>query len=378
MRRIADRFLVRAPSNIALVKYMGKTDSVLNLPENGSISMTLEDLCTYAEIQVVPEIQGKDGKPAIGFCSWVPEAPAGAPPLSRVPRLDSAGLEKVIRHMERVRGAAPDLLESFGLDPGGLGSGRDRFILRSANTFPQSSGIASSASSFAAITLATAWACGGDPEDFRKVYTKNPEFPRALAELSRRGSGSSCRSFEGPWVAWEGGRARAIDATLPPLRHLVLVVSESTKRVSSSEAHLRIKGSPLWRGRVDRAETRKRALSEALLQGDLRMVAKLAWSEAWEMHSLFHTAEKPFSYWEPATLDLLQGFAGIFEADEAELPILTLDAGPNIHLICPADQAEPWKSRINANFKGISVLEDRPGIGARLISAVQEAQVGWP
>lgn len=367
MRGVAGCFRVKAPSNIALIKYMGKKDSASNLPENGSISMTLEELCTYAEIQV--DLRDEDGAGA-----WVDEAPADAPRGVRAPGLGAAGIEKILSHLGRVRGASPDLLATFGLEPSPFASGRGGFTLRSANTFPQASGIASSASSFAAVTLAMAWACAASPSDFREVYMENVEFRRALAGISRRGSGSSCRSFEGPWVGWDGDRTLALEANLPELRHLVLVVSERAKRVSSSQAHLRIKSSPLWKGRVERAETRKATLTEALRAGDLRAVARLAWSETWEMHGLFHTAEPPFTYWEPATVELLQWFSGIMEDDVegGDLPIVTLDAGPNPHLICPASRVEGWKARIGEKFGGIRILEDRPGAGARLISATSK------
>lgn len=356
MRRVV-RVLTRAPSNIALIKYMGKKDAANQLPDNGSLSMTLDRLCSFVELSI--------GAGTSDPVEWLPELPEGAPAHARVPELEGPGILKVRRHVERVREAMPSLLEAFGLGASGDGASRQPFVLRTANTFPQASGIASSASSFAALTLAVAFACARDPDGFNKIYLENKSLVRALAALSRYGSGSSCRSFEGPWVEWEGEETHGVTSGLPELRHLVLVVSEKLKRVSSSQAHLAVKTSPLWQGRVERATARRVSLKAALALGELATISRIAWAEAWEMHSLFHTASQPFSYWEGGTMDLLQWLAPAMQGDSP--PIVTLDAGPNTHLTCLSEQLEHWKGRIQRDFPGISVLEDQPGVGARLV-----------
>src|SRR3954463_15609205 len=96
----------RAPSNIALIKYMGKTDSSLNLPENSSLSMTLESLCTWVELEE---------RAGAGQMGWVPEAPSLAPAGIRVPSLSDNGKAKLLRHVERVRAATAEFLSPWGL-----------------------------------------------------------------------------------------------------------------------------------------------------------------------------------------------------------------------------------------------------------------------
>jgi diphosphomevalonate decarboxylase len=355
------RFGANAPSNIALIKYMGKKPGSANIPENGSLSMTLNDLCTTAEIEL-----SNSSDPTDSF-QWVAELPRLRSLKTEfkpsVPSLKEEGLEKVIRHLKRVREESVGILKEFGLESR---SEALSFTLRTANTFPQGSGIASSASAFAAITLSTAMACAKDPEKFEKIYETDKMFRRRLARISRAGSGSSCRSFEGPWVQWEGEETVAVSSPSKELSHFVLVVSETEKRVSSSQAHARIKTSPLWKGRVERVEERLVSLRKALESGDLRTVSKLAWSEAWEMHSLFHTAEEPFSYWEGQTMEALQFLAPSLSASATEMPpIVTLDAGPNLHIIVESRLADQWKSRLRERFPETRLLEDRPGPGAR-------------
>jgi diphosphomevalonate decarboxylase len=365
------RFGAQAPSNIALIKYMGKKAGSANIPENGSLSMTLNDLCTYAEIELAPSASGADS------FQWIAELPRlrsiKFDLKPSVPSLKGEGLEKVIRHLKRVREESVGLFKEFGLE---TRSEPLSFTLRTANTFPQGSGIASSASAFAAITLSAAMACAKDSAKFEKTYESNLGFRRRLSRISRAGSGSSCRSFEGPFVEWKEEDTVAVSSPAKELSHFVLVVSETEKRVSSSQAHLRIKSSPLWEGRVARVEERLISLRKALESGDLREVSKLAWSEAWEMHSLFHTAEEPFSYWEAQTMEALQFLTPYMSAQSSETPpIVTLDAGPNIHIIVESKQADLWRKRIRDRFPGVRLLEDRPGPGAR--AWVEDGKVSW-
>jgi len=360
MAKFIEKFtkIVRAPSNIALIKYMGKIDGSANLPENASLSMTLDRLATWVEIEAIPMGSERAGKPSV--VTLLPEAPRARGGGLRVPDLNEAGCGKVIRHVERARAAMREIFPCFGL--AAEIEGRD-LVLRSGNSFPEASGIASSASSFAAITLATAYACAREPHAFERAFESRIELRRALARVSRQGSGSSCRSFEGPFVLWEGESACGVPSGLPALRHFVVLVSENAKEVSSSEAHARVKTSPLWQGRRQRAELRLEKMRGALAQGDLPSIARHAWCEAWEMHSLFHTSEDPFSYWKPATMDVLHWLAPFVRAAENP-PIVTLDAGPNVHVIVRERDAGTWCARLQARFGANEILSDAPGMGA--------------
>ena len=263
----ARRVLARAPSNIALIKYMGKIDPIQNLPENASISMTLNRLCTYAEFTIQHDLSGKEynHQPVV----WESLLPySEMPPTAIVPDLNEKGVTKVIRHVDTVKKFCAELFPRFGIKLNQSG----KWLLRTANTFPASSGIASSASSFAAITYVTAKASAEDVSDFEKIWTRDAEFRQEFSKVSRTGSGSSCRSFEGPWIIWDKDRTMHLSAQLPEMAHFVLLVSTQSKSVSSSEAHLRIKTSPLWEKRKELVPKRIEEMTQALKSGDLKTI----------------------------------------------------------------------------------------------------------
>jgi diphosphomevalonate decarboxylase len=355
----------KAPSNIALIKYMGKKDSSRNLPENGSLSLTLNSLCSLAEISSVSGGQ-------VGKITWVPEKPRRidsslTESQLQVPQLDERGLNKVTRHFERVRNEIPKILTSLGISHSEGRIQKSQLILRTANTFPAASGIASSASSFAAMTLGMGAVLVENEDAFHRAWVQEPRLRQAFARVSRMGSGSSCRSFEGPWVFWEEEDAAAIKASqMPKMAHFVVLVRTTPKKVSSSDAHTLVKTSPLWQGRVDRVSSRIQRMILSLEKGDLETAARISWSEAWEMHSLFHTCAEPFTYWEPGTIEVLQWFSSLIR--EPSPPIVTLDAGPNIHVIVEKSVQSLWRARLKERFPQYGILEDEPGEGAGIQS----------
>jgi diphosphomevalonate decarboxylase len=363
------KVVAQAPSNIALIKYMGKADAGRNLPANGSLSLTLDQLCSVAEVRVLPKSETAD--------RWVAELPGrtyGSFPAA-VPDLSGTGVSRILTHVERVRKLIPPVLEQAGL-PARSELDRVRFELRTSNTFPAQAGIASSASSFAAVTLAVAAASSGDARAFEVSFRSDSRFRRLLASLARQGSGSSCRSFEGPWVAWEGEWADPVvsSSALPRYADLVCVVGRTAKAVSSSEAHRRVVTSPLWGGRTERVTRRLQELRRAIEMGSASDLERLAWEESWEMHSLFHTSQPPFTYWEPGSVALLRTLAPLFETDAARSPfaglprpIATMDAGANVHLLVPEASVVDWSRRLHESFPDLEILVDRQGSGAGLL-----------
>ena len=357
----------RAPSNIAIVKYMGKRDGAANIPENPSLSLTLNRLCSYVEITC----SDAPGSPDSDEATWAPELPllwGGYNNLKlRVPSLDEEGMGRFLRHFKRVRGAAPAILSKYGVPVAAQTVKARSYLIRSGNTFPPSTGIASSASSFAALTLATAMTRASDQAAFDRAWNSETGLRRDLASLSRQGSGSSCRSFEGPWVGWEMEHAFKVTALTPELRHFVLLVSDAAKKIPSSRAHQLVKESPLWAGRVERASARFEQARKALAEGDITRLARIAWSETWEMHSLFHTAPEPFSYWRPGSVEFLQWLAPAINEPAPAIvspPVVSMDAGPNAHLIVEAADADLWRERLIRRYGAGAFLEDEPGCGA--------------
>lgn len=305
----------QAPSNIALIKYMGKESGAGNHAVNPSLSMTLSAFQTKVELE---EIAGEADR-------WRP-LPGSAP-------LREESTKRFVEFFQKLKREA------------GV---QKAFEIRSGNNFPSDAGLASSASSFAALTK-TALTAFGEIKG-----TGTPDLA-AMARVSRTGSGSSCRSFFAPWCRWEGEQVNAVPSALPDLIDLVAVMDGGYKKVSSSEAHRRVQTSPLFQGRVARATTRLVALENAMKEGNYRRVAELSWEELWEMHSLFHTAQPPFFYFAPETLSVLRWAEERWEKT-GHGPITTIDAGPNVHLLVPAPEAPQFRAELE-KIPGVKVLE---------------------
>jgi diphosphomevalonate decarboxylase len=296
-----------APSNIALIKYMGKSAQAANLPANASLSYTLENLRTFVTLEEIQEPSDR----------WEPLP--GYTPLN----LSDKGKAKFLGHFGRLKDAWRV---------------KGHYLVRSANNFPSDCGLASSASSFAALTLAA----------YEVAHRENGATldPESISRWSRLGSGSSCRSLFSPWSLWRAEGAEAMSGLPETLHHAVVLVQETHKEVSSSEAHQRVPTSRLYRGRSDRAEARLQELVQALRGGDWGMAYELCWAEFEDMHALFESSAPPFTYRTPETHEVLGRFQNLWR-DKGDGPIVTMDAGANVHLLLRADQrsqAEDWLS----------------------------------
>lgn len=298
-----------APSNIALIKYMGKTEAAVNRPANASLSYSLEHLRTFVTIEEAPAT------------TWEPLP--GYPKIE----LSEKGRTKFLKHFERLQKQ---------WEIGGT------YKIKSANNFPSDCGLASSASSFAALTLATyELACAKRPG----FAVEKPE----LSRLSRMGSGSSCRSLYWPWAIWREEAAEPVDLPLR-LHHAVIMVEDGIKAVSSSDAHVRVTSSLLYKGRPARADERLGALTAALETAATRAPSdrwreafELCWAEFWDMHALFETSQPSFGYMNEGSLKALSHLRRIWESGDG--PLVTMDAGPNIHVLLREDQvakADGW------------------------------------
>jgi diphosphomevalonate decarboxylase len=146
-----------------------------------------------------------------------------------------------------------------------------------------------------------------------------------------------------------------------------MLVASGRKEVSSSNAHAAVTASPLWMGRPDRADQRVQNLKAALARGDHSTLAQVAWQELWEMHSLFHTSPQPFTYWLPLSLEILKWLKPWVDEGFSQAPVVTMDAGPNVHLLVPDSRADEWKARIAERFPGLEVLVDQAGVGATFL-----------
>lgn len=296
------QWFAQAPANIALIKYMGKKDSE-NRPDNPSLSYTLPNLLSSVELE---SFAGKKDL-------WEPLETPGADPFDLSPQSQ----QRFLQHLNRVK----EFFQYSG-----------SFIVRSTNNFPKSSGMASSASSFAALTKCAALAIS-------ELSGKPLPSVEEQALLSMQGSGSSCRSFFAPWALWEDKKVEAIDLPYPHLIHQVIVISHDEKQVSSSEAHKRVKSSHSYSTRNQRARDNLKTLISALKTQDWPSIYHLCWLEFQDMHHLFSSSHPPFHYITTETNNALRLLQDLWR-DKGDGPIVTMDAGPNIHLLYRPDQAD--------------------------------------
>ncbi len=296
-------WFAQAPSNIALIKYMGKQDDQKNIPINASLSYTLSKLLSSVQIEALPGVKDE----------WAPLNIPGGKEFE----LNAKAQSRYLSHLARIK----EVYEYTG----GL-------LVKSSNNFPQASGLASSASSFAALTKCAVLALA--------ELTQKSILPiEEQANLSRLGSGSSCRSFFSPWALWRGESVQAIDLPYKDLIHQVIIISHEEKEVGSSEAHSRIRTSKGYPLRAEQAERNLKALLQAFESKDWSTAYQVCWREFHEMHQLFSSCETPFRYLNEhsqAALDLVQDLW----QRENDGPIVTMDAGPNIHLLYRNDQKQ--------------------------------------
>ncbi len=300
--------IASAPSNIALIKYMGKVDSINNKATNSSISWTLNSLRSFVRIKKNPQ-SSQD--------TWSALIDNELKPI----QLTEIGSKKFLNFFQNLK-------NQFGLD--------GFFEIQSANNFPSDCGLASSASSFAALTKVA--------YKYARVYEDHPEkTDRELALISKTGSGSSCRSFFSPWAAWSGDQVNTVELPYKNLNHMVILCDEAVKTVSSSQAHKSVLTSDLFPGRVERAEKRLTELKSAFNSQDWNLAVDICWNEFWDMHNLFHTSKPAFQYMNGDCMNALNRLLAL-RNETKKSPLITMDAGSNIHLLFNEDQNDLYKS----------------------------------
>ncbi|QCR18931.1 diphosphomevalonate decarboxylase [Agrococcus sp. SGAir0287] len=313
-----------AHPNIALVKYWGKRDATMNLPATGSLSMTLDVFPTTTTVTVDAALDADtlelDG-----------EERTGTP------------LDRVARFLDLVRAMA--------------GSTAHARVV-TTNAVPTGAGLASSASGFAALAVAAAAAYHLDLS------------PRELSRLARRGSGSASRSIVPGVAVWHAGdddeTSFAEGTPAPDMAMVIATVEEREKPVSSRVAMVRTaETSPFFPAWVtSTAETLERMV-DACAAGDLDLVGRIAETNALRMHALIQSCDPPIRYLTAASLGVLDRVEAL--RAQGVLAYATIDAGPNVVVLCAPDDAE----RIAADLADVaSTLVARPGPGARLVETI--------
>jgi len=296
----------KSPSNIALIKYMGKTDVNSNRPANPSLSYTLGHLNSFVELSVNKEKTD----------SWEPL------------------INDEVISIELNEKSKKRFLENFKKFKNKFGLENYFFDIKSANNFPQACGIASSASSFSALCMAT--------------YNAAKELVGAdfnlseLSKVSQKASGSSCRSFFPEWAKWEEEGAIEVKFPYENLRHLLIVVDSKEKTVSSSQAHKLVLESPKFEGRTKRALGRLDDLEKSLNMSDWKRAYEICYDEFVDMHELFETSKRPFSYRTESSSSITEIVKNYWK-EEGDGPIVTMDAGANVHLLFREQQVRSYK-----------------------------------
>ncbi|GAP20498.1 diphosphomevalonate decarboxylase [Leptolinea tardivitalis] len=300
--------------NIAFIKYWGNLNSDLRIPLNGSISMNLAGLETRTLVKFDPALSADQ--------FVLNEAPA-----------DSNATQRVSTFLDLIRSLADLTLHAR---------------VTSTNNFPTGAGIASSAAAFSALALAGSRAAGLSLDE------------KALSRLARRGSGSACRSIPDGFVEWlpgttdEDSYAMSIaPANAWNLVDVIAVVAAGEKKVGSSEGHNLANTSPFQNARVSDAPRRIALCRDAILHQDFYSLAAVMELDSDMMHSVMMTSKPPLFYWEPASLRIIKA---VPEWRKNGLPCAyTLDAGPNVHILCPASIAPDVEKRLT-KMEGITQI----------------------
>ncbi len=315
-----------APTNIAFTKYWGKKDEVLRLPENGSISMTLSDLLTTTTV----EFSDKYDKDEIKINGG---------------GIETGEAERVIKHLDRVRKMASINLKAK---------------MVSKNNFPTGTGLSSSASGFAALTLAAVATAGLNLSK------------KELSILARQGAGSACRSIPGGFVEWLDGNTSDTSYAkqiFPPsywaIADVVAIVSEGKKETSSTAGMKVAQSSPFMKLRLSRMKEKNAEVKKLIKERNFKALGELTEQDALELHAIMLTQYPPLIYWTPGTLQIMKL---VPHWRKEGIPVyFTINTGQDIHLICEQKNAKLVQAKLKSLNFVKNIIVNTPGQGTRLI-----------
>ncbi|WP_395045207.1 diphosphomevalonate/mevalonate 3,5-bisphosphate decarboxylase family protein [Flavobacterium sp.] len=300
-----------SPSNIALVKYWGKKDNLI--PANPSISFTLNNCKTITKLLFEKKFNSTEFSFDLLF--------EGKPKEDFKP--------KISKFLERIEKYCP-YIKNY------------HFTIDTKNTFPHSSGIASSASGMAALAM--------NIMSLEKLLT--PEisddfFYEKASFLARLGSGSACRSIKGSVVVWgeheeikESSDLFGIDfssnihSNFNHYQDTILLVDKGEKQVSSTVGHDLMHNHPFAEKRFSQAYHNLSTIKGVLTNGNLEDFIKIVESEALTLHAMMMTSMPYFILIKPNTLEIINKIWKF--RNETKIPVcFTLDAGANVHVLYP-------------------------------------------
>jgi diphosphomevalonate decarboxylase len=288
-----------ATPNIALIKYWGKRDKKLVLPQNGSMSITLDSNTRTVTSAVFSHSLKND-------VAWI------------------NGKKTSAEEMKRLLIPVNIVRKQAGIDA--------KIAICSNNNFPTAAGIASSASGFAALACAASDAAG--------LKLSSSE----LSILARHGSGSACRSVLGGFVEWKAGEHAdgrdsyavqiAPASHWPQMRDLIAIVAPEKKKIGSSEGmDMTVKTSRLFKERVGRMPKKLEKMRNAILQKDTETIYSIAMADSDEMHATMADTKPPIVYLNEASRKIIRAINEINSSEGRLICGYTFDAGPNAHII---------------------------------------------
>ncbi len=316
-----------APSNIAFIKYWGRKDEKLRLPENGSISMNLSNLLTTTTVEFNPDF--KEDQIIING------------------KKEENERSRAIKHLDRIRKIAAINYKA-------------KVVTK--NNFPTGTGLSSSASGFAALTLAASAAAG------LKLSEKD------LSILARQGSGSACRSIPDGLVEWLDGDTSDTSYGVSLYPHdywdivdIVAIVSKNKKEVSTTEGQKLAKSSPFFPVRLANIKAKIKLIKKYLKEKNFKIFGELIETEALELHAIYLTSYPPLIYLLPATLQVMREVKH-WRAEGISV-YFTLNTGQDIHLICQKKDVEKIIKKVQDLSDVQKIIINYPSEGAHLIQS---------
>lgn len=349
---MADKNIVRytSPSNIALIKYWGKYGR--QYPRNASISLTLDS--AYSDTSV--EYVGREKAGEMASIEFYFEGEANAAFQAKLEKYLNSILDEV------------SFLKTHHL------------VIRSSNSFPHSAGIASSASAMSAVAMSL---CQIE-QRIGKGYEGEGEMMQKASYLARLGSGSACRSvypIAAIWGTHPEIAAGSNDYAIPCGEQLhkvfktykndILIISRKEKSVSSTQGHALMENNVYAASRYSQAEERMTRLLSAMKAGDLETFGDIVEGEALSLHAMMMAANDPFILLQPNTLaaiSLIQDYRR-----KSKVPLyFSLDAGPNPHLLYPAQYTSEVKAFISSALQPLChegmIIADGVGMGPKQLA----------
>lgn len=318
----------RAHPNIAFVKYWGNHDHALRLPSNSSISMNLAGLNTETTVE------------------WDSSIKTDHLVMNGQEQHGDA-LIRVSKHLDALR-------ERFAISLYAMVTTR--------NNFPTGAGIASSASAFAALTVAGAAALGKTTSE------------RELTTLARLGSGSAARSIPTGYVEWHAATRHEesyAESVFSPqhwgLVDIVAVVNRGHKATGSTAGHASASTSDLQKARVAGARERLTRVKQALAERDFAVFAQVVEHDSNLMHAVMMTSQPPLFYWMPNSLLLMERIRHL--RNDGLRVCYTLDAGPNVHCICIREDAEQVRQALASLSVTYELIVAEVGEGTQIVAS---------